>query len=126
MQRRLAMVVGAAVAAVLLLAWASSASPPDLWREIHLDVPIDTGPRDTTPVTVPLQPAPEGAGLGWLMTAVAVLLGVVAVIILIWWLSRRRWSRPVRWIDVNSSFAPLPEVAPDELLDAADEFDALI
>jgi uncharacterized protein DUF4129 len=126
MHRRLAMVVGAAGAAVMLLAWASSAEPPELWREVHLDVPVDLGPQDTTPVTLPPGLVVQGAGLGWLVTAIATLLGVVAVIVLVWWLSRRQWSRPPLRAGPDPPFAPLPEIAPDELLDAADEFDTLI
>ena len=124
MQRRDALVVGAAGAAVLLVAWVASADPPTLWREIHLDVPTpDLGPTDTSRATLPPASTAKGADLGWLVYGTAVLLGVAVLIALVWWLSRRDWTRPPRRGQV---VAPLPEVAPEELIEAADEFDTLI
>jgi hypothetical protein len=121
----MAMVVGAAGAFVLLLAWVASADPAPLWREVHLDVPTpDLGTQPTSEATMPPRTArTEGADLGWLLTGTAVLLGVLILLAMIWWLSRRQWNRPA---GREAPFATLPEIAPDELLDAADEFDLLI
>jgi hypothetical protein len=126
MQRRMALVLGTAGVAVLLLAWVSSADPSPLWREISLDAPSsDLGAPPTTvgpPSTRAITDAPETVDIAWLANATLVLIAVAVVVAIIWWLSRRRWARPRR----GPVFAALPEIAPDELLDAADDFDVMI
>jgi hypothetical protein len=127
MQRRMALVLGTAGGAVLLLAWVSSADRPPLWRELSLDSPsadlgappTTVGPPSTRPITEPL----ETVDIAWLANATLVLIGAAVVVAVVWWLSQRRWNRPARR---GPAFDALPEIAPDELLDAADDFDVLI
>jgi hypothetical protein len=120
--RRIALVVGMTGAAVLLLAVAATAGPGTVWRDVDIGTP--------TPDTLPLQTLPPvGPGgqadvpdLRWVLFGLALLSGVMLFVAFIWGLSRVRWRRPPR----RRVLTPLPEVAPDELLEAADDFSDLI
>jgi hypothetical protein len=130
MQRRLAMLVGAAGAAALLLAWVASAEPAPLWRDLDVGgpspdgtpAPVVTGGAPGAVTTTSVAP-PEPVDIGWLVEATLVLLAIAVIVAVIVWLSRRQWDRPTRR---GPAFGALPEIAPEELLDAADEFEALI
>lgn len=129
MPRRNTLILVVAGACVVLLAWVASAGAPQLWRTLDFDSPPArptpvTQPQDTVPATtLPPVEEIEPVDLGWLLSGLLVLLAVGLIIAVVWWLSRRDWSRPRR---TRLTFQPLPEVAPDELLEAADEFDTLI
>jgi hypothetical protein len=129
-QRRMALVVALSAVVVVLLAWVASAEPASLWREFSLPEPeFDTGRVTETTAPAPTVPAedtdlPDPVDIGWLVQGVLLLLGLLALVAVIWWLSTRTWRRPQRRLGMP--FTPLPEIAPEELLDAADEFDMLI
>lgn len=128
MQRRMRLVVGVAGAGVLLVAWVASADPAPMWRTLDLgadspSTPAPLPPAGTgAPLTTTTTP-PEPVDVGWLANATLVLFAIALVLTIVFWLSRREWTRPTRR---HGSFTALPEIAPEELLEAADEFDVLI
>lgn len=127
MQRRNTLI--AVTAGVVVVALAASAAPPQLWRTIEFDSSPAPSPRPTAvEATAPATTFPdvtevEPVDLGWLLNGLLLLLLVGLIVSVVWWLSRRDWTRRER---ARVAFAPLPEVAPEELLEAADEFDTLI
>lgn len=130
MRRRERLVLGGVVVAVLLVVWVSAAGPVTFWRSIEFgDSEFDAPPPTTVVAEAPATTVPAGtskpADLGWLLSALLMLGAVALVAALAWWLATRDWTRRRRPRRV-APFQPLPEIAPDELLDAADEFDLLI
>lgn len=128
MDRRTRLALGAGAAGLLAIVWVSSAAPVTVWRKIDLGS-SESRPRPTPPPSLapaetlpPFEPG-EPADLGWLANSLLVLLAVALVAAIVWWLSRREWVRPTR---PGRIVAPMPEIAPEELLDAADELDLLI
>jgi hypothetical protein len=130
MQRRMALIAGVAGAAVSLLVWVASAQPAPLWREIHLDSgspglappPSTVVAGSTLPTTAPPEPI-KPVDLSWFANATLVLVAITVIVIVLYWLSRREWTRPAR---KAAPFTTLPEITPEELLEAADQFDSLI
>jgi hypothetical protein len=109
-------------AAVLLLAVAASAEPSTVWRDVDLGTPTaDTLAPGTLPPVGPGGPT-DVPDLRWLMVGLALLSGVVLLVAFIWGLSGVQWRRPAPRVTLT----PLPEIAPDELLEAADDFPDLI